>query len=381
MALTQNNCEMIKAIAENNMFLAKKAAIASCVEDGSKKNAWFTQKYEKILCYGSASSILENIPPNLKWKLAGELPENFNKEHYYLSERERTVYEKIYRMKIVAQQMQELGITYRNATLLHGASGTGKTMFGRYVAHRLQMPYFYLNFSQMVDSYLGGTASNIHNAFNYIKEVPCVFMIDEIDCIAGKRSNRGGKGPDGEIERTTISIMQELDSLPNNVVLIAATNRKDLLDEAILRRFSVIHEVKPLTQEEDFVMVRDFMEDVNRKLEKTGNRIKMPESEIEDIIEKERTPAHIMNEVIQRLGTRLYKEVSGAIPENPWIESEQAVSDEAPVYEVTFSTTYKVTTSQGKEDAVRKARALQAQGIGYGTQRKSKDERIDVIRI
>lgn len=380
MALTQTNCEMIKAIAENNLSLAKKAALASCIEDGSKKNAWFTQRYEKILSSLSASTMLENIPQNLKWKLVGDVPENFHKEHYYLSVRERSIYEKIYRMKLVAQKMEELGITYRNTTLLHGASGTGKTMFGKYVAHRLQLPYFYLNFSQMVDSYMGGTASNIHNAFNYIKDIPCVFMIDEIDCIASKRSARGGNGPDGEIERTTISIMQELDTLPNSVVLIGATNRKDLIDDALMRRFSIIHEVKPLTRTEAEEMIRIFLEDINDKLSVSDSRIELTGAEIKDIIEKEMTPARIMNEITQRIGKQLYEFSSDSIPENPWIEEEKTMSDEAPVYEVTFAQKYKVATRDGKEGAVRKARSLRMANYGYG-RGNTPEEQVEVTRM
>lgn len=380
MALTQNNCEMIKALAENNLPLARKAAIASCVEDSSKKNAWFTQRYEKLLCSTSASTILQNIPPNLKWKLVGELPENFRKEHYYLSEREKSVYEKIYRMKAVAGMMQEIGISYRNATLLHGISGTGKTMFGRYVAHRLQLPYFYLNFSQMVDSYMGGTASNIHNAFNYIREIPCVFMIDEIDCIASKRSGLGGKGPDGEIERTTISIMQELDTIPNSVVLIGATNRKDLLDEALIRRFSLIHEVVPLTNEEAKGMADRFLDDVSKKLSGSGKTVSIQEAELEAIIEEEKTPAKIMAELILRIGKQLYELSKDDIPENPWFEEDIKASDKAPIYEVTFSQTFKVTSSEGKEDAVRKARAARLTNTGF-TKASTGEEKVDVARI
>lgn len=380
MALTQANCEMIKAIAENNMALARKKALESCVEDGTKKNAWFAQQYEKILSSSYTAEILDNIPANLKWKIVGDLPENFRKEQYYLSEREKAVFEKIYRMKVVAQKMQELGISYRNTTLLYGESGTGKTMFGKYVAHRLQLPYFYLNFSQMVDSYLGGTASNIHNAFSYIKNLPCVFMIDEIDCIASHRSGRGGKGPDGEIERTTISIMQEMDTLPNSVVLIGATNRKDLIDEALMRRFSIIHEVKPLTKEEAAAMAKLFLDDINKKLSGQQCQIKMPEAETDAIIEKEKTPARIMNEITQRVGKKLYEATAKSIPENPWAEEDRIADEKTPVYEVTFSQTYKVTTREGKEEAVKKARSLRMTSNSYQG-KNTPEEKVEVTRV
>lgn len=377
MGLTSNNCELIKAVAENNLALAKRAAIASCVEDNTAKNKAFTQRYERILASNSTSFVMQQIPSNLQYKLTGALPEDFNKEQYYLSEREKEIFNKIYRMKVTAEKMQELGISYRNTTLLYGESGTGKTLFGKYVAYRFQLPYFYINFSQLVGSYMGETAGNINKVFNYIKTIPCVFMIDEVDCIATHRSKGGSKGPDGELERTTISLMQELDTLPNTVVLIAATNREDLLDLALLRRFSLKHEVKPLSKDESKIMVTNYLADINKKLEKEEKKINITEEEIKKIIDNGLTPASIMLSVIQRIGEQLYEMVETEIPENPWVEEEKQLSEEAPVYAVTFSQTYKVVSTEGKEGAVRKARDLKLNSY----QSSREPETIDVRRV
>ena len=358
MSLTQNNCNLIRAVAENDLIKAKKAALASCEEDSTKKNQWFTKRYGKILASGYAENILQNIPVKLKNKLVGGLPESFIKEHYFLSDREKAVFEQIYRMKIVADEMQSVGISYKNTVLVYGESGTGKTMFGKYVAHRLQLPYFYLNFSQMVDSYMGATAGNINEAFSYIKTIPCVFLIDEIDCIASHRSRGGGKGPDGEIERTTISIMQELDALPNNVILIGATNRKDLLDEALMRRFSIKHEVLPLSENESMEMAKMFLEDIEKKLRDNGKEISITEDMLLGVIREKKLPALIMTELIQEVGRQVYDLVKDSIPENPWEEDSKRLNEECSVYDVTFSRTYRVSSKEGKEAAVQAARRM-----------------------
>ena len=376
MSLTQNNCDLIKAVAENNLMKAKKAALASCEEDSTKKNQWFTERYGKILASGYTENILQNIPVKLKRKLVGGLPESFIKEHYFLSDREKAVFEQIYRMKIVAEEMQSVGISYKNTVLVYGESGTGKTMFGKYVAHRLQLPYFYLNFSHMVDSYMGATAGNINEAFSYIKTIPCVFLIDEIDCIASHRSRGGGKGPDGEIERTTISIMQELDTLPNNVILIGATNRKDLLDEALMRRFSIKHEVLPLSENESMEMAKMFLGDVEKKLRDNGKGIGITEDILRGVIREKKLPALIMTELIQEVGRQVYELVKDSIPENPWEEDSKRLNEECSMYDVTFSRTYRISSKEGKEAAVQAARRMD-----FTRNASSPEEKVDVKRI
>lgn len=77
--------------------------------------------------------------------------------------------------------MSEYGIPYLNSTLISGIPGTGKTEFAKYVAYRLDLPYAYLNFSYLIDSYLGKTAQNLRKVFDYCKGQKCVLMLDEVD--------------------------------------------------------------------------------------------------------------------------------------------------------------------------------------------------------
>ena len=302
MALTSNNCRMIEAISKNDMYTARKAAIASLSEDKTKKNEWFTERYKKILS-SAVRDTMQSIPSKLIYKLAGELPEDFLEERYYLSEEGKEIYEQVYRMNKTSLYLSSLKIRYSNSTLLYGESGTGKTMLAKYIAYKMDLPFFYMNFSHMIDSYMGQTSLNISEAFKFVRQTPCVFMIDEMDCIASKRSMTGGKGPDGELERTTIGIMQELDTLPNTVILIGATNRKDLLDEAILTRFMKKYEIKPFTEEQSLAMVKKFIND--KRLEDAG--IIFSEEELQEIVRTQKIQRLIISELISRISMKAFE--------------------------------------------------------------------------
>lgn len=266
MGLSENQKRLIQSVSQNDIKQAKKCAIACLVEDTTSKNNWFCNKYKTIL-ESSGSNMLE-LPCDLKNILCVEdVSNSFKEGRYYLSVRESDVFENIIRMKKVSEKLMEMGIPYLNSTLLYGESGTGKTTFGRYVAYKTELPFCYLNFSNLVDSYMGNTSKNISKAFAYAISNPCVLMLDEIDCISIRRSSSGSSGgSDGEMARITITMMQEFDKLTNDIIVIGATNRKDRIDEALLRRFSLKHEVKVLDNEEKFEMVRKYLSDIRMSL-------------------------------------------------------------------------------------------------------------------
>lgn len=109
---------------------------------------------------------------------------------------------------------------------------------------------------------MGGTSKNLNKVFNYIKSTPCVFMIDELDAVSSNRARSDSTSASGEMNRTTISLMQNMDQLSSDVVLLAATNRPELVDDAVKRRFSIKHEVKVFTPEELLQMSEHFLADV-----------------------------------------------------------------------------------------------------------------------
>ena len=108
---------------------------------------------------------------------------------------------------------------------------------------------------------MGKTAQNLQRIFDYCKGQKCVLMLDEIDCIGLARGNDGGC--DGELGRTTIALMQSLDGLIDGQIVIAATNRQDRLDKALLRRFQRQMEFTRYEHEEELQMIEKYMRSVN----------------------------------------------------------------------------------------------------------------------
>jgi ATP-dependent 26S proteasome regulatory subunit len=301
MGLTDNQQRLIRAVSENDIQSAKKCAIACLTEDTTSKNHMFCKRYKSIL--ENTSNNMIELPPDLKGLLCVEdVSLSFRDGRYYLSDREKAVYENIVRMKRVNERLMEMGIPYMNSTLLYGESGTGKTTFGRYIAFKTGLPFCYMNFSNLVDSYMGSTSKNISKAFSYAISNPCVFMLDEIDCISIRRldtSSSGGTG--GEMARITITLMQEFDKLPNDVIVIGATNRKDRIDEALLRRFSVKHEVEVLDEAGKIGMVRKYLHDINMNLTAL---------EIMDMVSKNKNQSMLLNDLIRTISEEIAAEVA-----------------------------------------------------------------------
>lgn len=300
MGLTDNQKKLIQAVSQNDIMAAKKSAIACVIEDTTSKNHYFCSKYKSIL--ESTESNLIELPYDLKNILYLEdVTNSFKEGRYYLSDREKEVYENIIRMKKVNEKLMEFGIPYLNSTLLYGESGTGKTTFGRYVAYKTGLPFCYLNFSNLMDSYMGSTSKNISKAFSYAISNPCVFMLDEIDCISIRRSNSGSSGGvGGEMARITITMMQEFDKLTNDIIIIGATNRKDRIDEALLRRFSLKHEVRPLNFAEKETMIRKFIDDIG---------IKFTSDEISKLVKKEENQSLALNRLIRMIASKIENEL------------------------------------------------------------------------
>lgn len=247
----------IRALAENRIQDAKQAAIACCVNDTTKKNAGKTGYYKKLLENGTTT--LFELPANLKGLILMQDVSDFNESRYYLGAKQRALYSQIKMGADVTTKMLAYGIPYTNSTLLHGVPGTGKTEFARDVAFKLGLPYAYLNFSCLIDSYLG---------------------------------------------RTTIALMQSLDSLVDGQVVIAATNRRDRLDPALLRRFQRQEEFLPFEYEERKAMIQAYMQSVN------------PDFLTDEILgyaNDAHTQSDITKYLIEQIVSRVTAEVTGAV--------------------------------------------------------------------
>lgn len=259
MGMDDHMLACIKALAENRIQDAKKEAICCCINDNTKKNESKTKYYQKLLENGSTNMF--ELPLNLKGLINMQDVSDFNEERYYLGKQQRELFAQIETGVKTTTKMLEYGIPYMNSTLIHGEPGTGKTEFAKYVAYKLGLPYAYLNFSYLIESYMGKTAQNLNRVFDYCKGQKCVLMLDEIDCIGLARGH--DTGADGELARTTIALMQSLDSLVDGQIIIAATNRCDRLDRALLRRFQRQIQFEKYNEEERREMIETYMRSVD----------------------------------------------------------------------------------------------------------------------
>lgn len=130
--------------------------------------------------------------------------------------------------------LTEKGVSSQLSMLLYGPPGTGKTLLASSIAAMLQRPFYVARLDSLISSRLGETAKNIRGIFEFVPARNAVLFLDEIDAIAKLRDDRHELG---ELKRVVNTVLQGLDSLPNDVVTIGATNHPHLLDPAIWRRF------------------------------------------------------------------------------------------------------------------------------------------------
>ena len=132
----------------------------------------------------------------------------------------------------------ELGAKIPKGALLVGPPGTGKTLLAKAVAGEAKVPFFSLSGSDFVEMFVGVGASRVRDLFKQAKEkAPCIIFIDEIDAIGRARGKSPNMGANDERENTLNQLLTEMDGFGTNsgVIILAATNRADILDRALMR--------------------------------------------------------------------------------------------------------------------------------------------------
>ncbi len=136
------------------------------------------------------------------------------------------------------QKYTELGGKIPKGALLVGPPGTGKTLLAKAVAGEAGVPFFSMSGSDFVEMFVGVGASRVRDLFRQAKEKsPCIIFIDEIDAVGRARSKNPAMGGNDERENTLNALLIEMDGFGTNsgVIILAATNRADMLDQALLR--------------------------------------------------------------------------------------------------------------------------------------------------
>ena len=136
------------------------------------------------------------------------------------------------------QKYEGIGAVMPKGALLVGPPGTGKTLLAKAVAGEAKVPFFSISGSEFVEMFVGMGAAKVRDLFNQAQEkAPCIVFIDEIDTIGKKRDGAGGIGGNDEREQTLNQLLTEMDGFDGKkgVVILAATNRPESLDKALLR--------------------------------------------------------------------------------------------------------------------------------------------------
>jgi len=140
-----------------------------------------------------------------------------------------------------ASVLYDAGVGISPFMLIYGPPGCGKTQLANHVASRLKLPLLTARCDALVSSLLGSTSKNIRNLFEHASNRACVLFLDEFDALAKARDDQHEVG---ELKRVVVSLLQNIDQLPKDTVLIAATNHESLLDNAVWRRFDYRVQIK-----------------------------------------------------------------------------------------------------------------------------------------
>lgn len=137
--------------------------------------------------------------------------------------------------------LMEKGLNPGTNILLVGKPGTGKTMLAKHLATQLNLNLVTLDLSVSMSSLLGKTGQNLRKVFQYVKQNPCVLLLDEFDAIAKRRDDVSDLG---EIKRIVNVLLMELDNLSMTSIVVATSNHPELLDPAVWRRFDRVINVE-----------------------------------------------------------------------------------------------------------------------------------------
>jgi SpoVK/Ycf46/Vps4 family AAA+-type ATPase len=154
--------------------------------------------------------------------------------HAVLDDHVRAEVNRFLKFARASDQLLAAGVGVAPRMLIYGPPGVGKTQLARQIAAELDLPLITARCDSMISSYLGSTAKNIRKLFDHAAERPCALFLDEFDALAKARDDSHELG---ELKRVVVGLLQNIDSLPTQCVLIAATNHQQLLDPAVWRRF------------------------------------------------------------------------------------------------------------------------------------------------
>ena len=223
------------------------------VVDDVPSESWIMTLLPYLLIFGAIFILFMIMSNNAAANNSGGKMMNFGKSRAKLSTEEdnHMTFENVAGLKEEKEELEELvdflrapkkytnlGARIPKGVLLVGPPGTGKTLLAKAVAGEAGVPFFSISGSDFVEMFVGVGASRVRDLFRQAKEkAPCIVFIDEIDAVGRARGKNPNMGSNDERENTLNQLLTEMDGFGSNsgVIILAATNRADILDKALLR--------------------------------------------------------------------------------------------------------------------------------------------------
>lgn len=164
--------------------------------------------------------------------------------------------ERIIKEYLKKDTLRKYGLVNRRKLLLYGASGTGKTMTASVLAKEFNLPFFVVRTERVVTKFMGETGQKLGRIFDFISEVPAVYLFDEFDAIG---SQRGMDNEVGEQRRILNTFLQLLERDDSDSFIIAATNSIESIDKAMFRRFDDVIEYNLPDREQRLALLHEHL--------------------------------------------------------------------------------------------------------------------------
>jgi SpoVK/Ycf46/Vps4 family AAA+-type ATPase len=233
--------KLIESGLSGNSELLKKTTLAIIAEEKGKQHGVLAEELQKLLTIYSHPEVkrqfsnLNNSNRDIQ-SLVSEIFPKKELSDLFLDDELLKIIEKYILEYHRRDLLRSYNIEPRNRLLFTGAPGNGKTSLAEAIATSLMLPMYVVRYDGIIGSYLGETATKLKKVFDYISTQNCILFFDEFDAIA---KERGDIHETGEIKRVVNSLLMQVDSLPDYVIVIAATNHPELLDKAVWRRFQI----------------------------------------------------------------------------------------------------------------------------------------------
>ena len=218
---------------------------------GFSENNWFTDMFGWLFPFLIIIAIWMFFAGRMQKSMGGGLLGMGNSKKLISSEKPKTKFEDVAGVEEAKEEVQEIvdflkypgryveiGAKIPKGVLLVGSPGTGKTLLAKAVAGEAEVPFFSVSGSSFIEMFVGVGAARVRDLFEQAKkDAPSIIFIDEIDAIGKSRAAGGVMGGNDEREQTLNQLLAEMDGFGTNtpVIILAATNRPEILDQALLR--------------------------------------------------------------------------------------------------------------------------------------------------